>query len=72
MAEMIKGLLSSAPGLERVNPVGLIVLLLGTLLTIFANRLAGLFPAERQERMFFAFKLASILICVAGFVIAVI
>ena len=27
MAEAIKGLFSSAPGLERVNPIGLIVML---------------------------------------------
>ena len=72
MAEAIKGLFSSAPGLERVNPIGLIVILAAAAVAIGANRLSGLFPGEKQEKMFFAFKLASILICVAGFVIAVI
>lgn len=72
MAEAIKGLFSSAPGLERVNPIGLIVMLAAAAVAIGANRLSGLFPSEKQQKMFFAFKLASILICVAGFVIAVI
>lgn len=72
MAEFINGLFSSAPGIERVNPIGLIVMLLGAVLTMCANRLSGLFAAEKQDRMFFAFKLASILICIAGFVIAVV
>lgn len=72
MAEAIKGLFSSAPGLERVNIIGLIVMLIAAFVAIGANRLSGLFPGDKQEKMFFAFKLASIFICVAGFVIAVI
>lgn len=72
MAEAIKGLFASAPGLERVNLIGLIVMLAAAALAVCANRLSGLFPDEKQEKMFFIFKLASILICVAGFIIAVI
>ena len=72
MADFINGLFSSNPGIERVNPIGLIVMAIGVLTTLFANKLAELIFKDNQNRGFFVIKLASILICVAGFIIAVI
>lgn len=72
MADFINGLFSSAPGIRRVNPLGLIVMLIGVIVTVSANKLAELIFKDKQDRGFFAIKLASILICVAGFIIAVI
>lgn len=72
MAEYIKGLFSSNPGIERVNPFGLIVMAIGVIVTLFANKLAALIFKDKQNQGFFVLKLASILICVAGFIIAVI
>ena len=72
MADFINGLFSSNPGIEKVNPIGLIVMAIGVLTTLFANKLAELIFKDNQNRGFFVIKLASILICVAGFIIAVI
>ena len=72
MAEFINGLFTANPGIERVNPFGLIVMAIGVIITLFANKLAELIFKEKQDRGFFAIKLASVLICVAGFIIAVI
>ena len=72
MADFINGLFSSNPGIERVNPIGLIVMAVGVLITIFANKLAEAIFKDKQNHGFFMIKLASILICVAGFIIAVI
>lgn len=72
MADFINGLFSSNPGIERVNFIGLIVMAIGVLITLFANKLAEMIFKCNQNRGFFVVKLASILICVAGFIIAVI
>lgn len=72
MAEMINGLFSSAPDFGRADPFGLIVMLLGVILTLTAKNLSRMFREETQYRSYIAFKLASVLICIAGFVIAII
>ena len=72
MAEFVKELFSSAPGLERVNPIGLIVMAVGVVATVCANKLAETVFKDNQDRAFFAIKLASVIICIAGFIIAVI
>ena len=71
MAEFINGLFSSNPGIERVNPFGLIVMVIGVLATISADKISCLFDDEKRDKAFFAIKLASVLICIAGFVIAI-
>ena len=71
MAEFINGLFSSNPGIERVNPFGLIVMIIGVIATVFADKISCLFSDEKQDKAFFAIKLASVLICIAGFVIAI-
>ena len=72
MAEFIQGLFSSNPGIERVNPIGLIVMAVSILATIFADQLACLFGEERRDHAFYGIKLASVIICIAGLVIAII
>ena len=72
MAEFIGNLFSSNPGLERVRMIGLIVMAFGVFVTIFANKLAEIIFKDKQDRGFFVIKLASVLICIAGFIIAVI
>lgn len=72
MAEVIGKLFSSAPSLERVNPLGLIVMALGALLAVSAKRISRALPEEKRPRVFIALKLASVLICIAGFVTAII
>jgi len=71
MAEFINRLFSSNPGIERVNPVGLIVMLAGVIATMLADKLSCLFGEEKRDSAFFAIKLASVIICIAGFVIAI-
>ena len=71
MADVIKGLFSAAPGLERVNIFGLIVMVLGVALTALAGKLSRRFPEAKQENMRVIFKLSSLVICVIGFAIAV-
>jgi len=72
MAEFINGLFSSNPSISRVNPIGLIVMVIAVLATIFADRLSCLFGEEKRDRAFFAIKLASVIFCIAGLVIAII
>jgi len=72
MAEFIEGLFTATPGIERVNMIGLIVMAIGIIVTISANWLAAVLFKDKQDRGFFVIKLASILICVAGFIIAII
>ncbi len=71
MAEFIQNLFSSAPGIERVNIFGLIVMLIGVIVTMTADRTSCLFSDEKRDKAFFAIKLASVIICIAGFVIAI-
>ena len=71
MVEWIKGLFSSAPGLSRVNPVGLIVMALALLLTLFSGKIARKFEGEEKGKVFLILKLSSLVICIAGFVIAI-
>ena len=71
MAEFLNGLFSSNPGIERVNPFGLIVMIIGVIVTVFADKISCLFGDEKRDKAFFAIKLASVLICIAGFVIAI-
>ena len=72
MAEFINGLFSSTPSVERVKPFGLIVMAVAVIATIFADRISGLFGEEKRDRAFFGIKLASVIICIAGLVIAII
>ena len=71
MADAIKGLFSAAPGLERVNLFGLIVMALGVLLTALAGRISRKLPSHKQESGRIIIKLSSLVICVIGFAIAV-
>jgi hypothetical protein len=71
MAEAIRGLFSSRPSLDRVNILGLIVLLISVLVAALAGRLAKLFPEERREGAKIGFKLLSLGICIVGVIIAI-
>ena len=71
MAEFIGGLFTAKAGIERVNIIGLIVMALGVILTLSAKRAAQMLPENKRNHGYIAFKLASVLICIAGFVIAI-
>lgn len=68
MAEWITGLFSSAPSLERVDPIGLIVLILGAGLALFAD---GFFPKAEARKKALLTRLGGLAACVAGTLIAI-
>lgn len=71
MADGIKGLFSSNPGIDRVNILGLIVLLISVLVAAFAGKIAQHFPEEKRDGAKIGFKLLSLGICIIGVIIAI-
>ena len=71
MAEAIKGLFTSNPSLNRVNILGLIVLLISVLVAAFAGKIAQRFPEEKRDGAKIGFKFLSLGICVIGVLIAI-
>ena len=71
MAEAIKGLFTSNPSLNRVNILGLIVLLISVLVSAFAGRIARHFPEEKRDGAKIGFKVLSLGICIIGVLIAI-
>ena len=70
MADMIRGWFSGAPGFDRVNIPGLIVMLVGVGITFLASKFARRVPEAKREGARIIFKFSGLVICMAGFAIA--
>ena len=70
MADILEKLFTAAPGLDRVNISGLIVMLLGVILLVFSSAVSGRVAAEKRDSAKILLKLVSLVICVIGFAIA--
>jgi hypothetical protein len=70
MADILRNLFSAAPGLHRVNISGLIVMLVGAILLLVSGAASARFAEEKRENAKIILKLVSLVICVAGFAIA--
>ena len=51
-----------------VNPIGLVIMLLGAALVVLAGKLTAKQPEERRETRKLAVKLIGLVICMAGFI----
>ena len=62
MADILKKLFSAAPGLDRVNISGLIVMLLGVILLVFSGAVSGRLAAQKRDSAKILLKLLSLVI----------
>jgi len=67
MAGGLAGLFSSAPGLERVHPVGLIVLVIGAVAALAGG---AFFKSEEDRGKALLVRLGGLAVAIAGALIA--
>ena len=68
MAEWIQGLFSETPGLDRVNPSGLIVLAVGVAIAVFG---AIRFRGEENRNKSLTARLIGLAVAAAGALVAI-
>lgn len=69
--DWLKRVFSGGIGLDRVSIAGLVVMLAGILIVVFAKRIAARFFAGKGDNAVIVAKLAGVVVCAAGALIAI-
>lgn len=65
--DWLSGIFRDSPSLARVEPSGLVLMLIGVLMVMFAGKLAAKFPKPGTN----GFKILGLLICAGGALLAI-
>lgn len=72
MVDAIRGLFTSTPGVDRINVIGLIVMAISLAVSIFAGKISQALGEKEHGKKFRRIKLACLLVCIVGFIVAMI